>query len=79
MAQTHRRSSWFLPTVLSTTAGAVDVMPLAYHDPSIRKRSMSHVLVPPAETVEAIVTGPTSGFACCAALALLRHRSGRGF
>src|SRR6266481_449437 len=27
---------------------ALDGMPLAYHDPSIRKRSMSHVLVPPA-------------------------------
>jgi uncharacterized membrane protein YoaK (UPF0700 family) len=27
MAQTHRRSSWFLPTVLSTTGrGAVDVI-----------------------------------------------------
>src|SRR6266516_6487055 len=26
MAQTHRRSSWLLPTVLSTTAGAVDVI-----------------------------------------------------
>jgi suppressor of ftsI len=37
---------------------ALDGMPLAYHDPSIRKRSMSHVLVPPAGRVEAIVTGP---------------------
>src|SRR6476660_4351052 len=35
---------------------ALDGMPLAYHDPSIRKRSMSHVLVPPAGRVEAIVT-----------------------
>ncbi len=26
MAQTHRRSSWLLLTVLSTTAGAVDVI-----------------------------------------------------
>src|SRR6266700_6197367 len=26
MAQTHRRSSWLLPAVLSTTAGAVDVI-----------------------------------------------------
>src|SRR5260370_32592288 len=33
-------------------------MPLAYHDPSIRTRSMSHVLLPPAGRVEAIVTGP---------------------
>jgi len=37
---------------------AVDGMPLAYHDPSIRNRSMSHVLLPPAGRVEAIVTGP---------------------
>jgi FtsP/CotA-like multicopper oxidase with cupredoxin domain len=37
---------------------ALDGMPLAYHDPLIRKRSMSHVLVPPAGRVEAIVTGP---------------------
>ncbi len=37
---------------------ALDGMPLAYHDPSIRKRSMSHVLVPPAGRVEVIVTGP---------------------
>src|SRR6267143_6874976 len=37
---------------------ALDGMPLAYHDPSIRRRSMSHVLVPPAGRVEAIVTGP---------------------
>ena len=37
---------------------ALDGMPLAYHDPSVRKRSMSHVLVPPAARVEAIITGP---------------------
>ena len=37
---------------------ALDGMPLAYHDPSMRTRSMSHVLVPPAGRVEAIVTGP---------------------
>src|SRR6266436_5506752 len=37
---------------------ALDGMPFAYHDPSIRKRSMRHVLVPPAGRVEAIVTGP---------------------
>jgi suppressor of ftsI len=37
---------------------ALDGMPLAYHDPSIRKRSMSHVLVSPAGRVEAIVIGP---------------------
>ena len=39
---------------------ALDGMPLAYHDPSIRKRSMSHVLLPPAGRVEAIVTGPAA-------------------
>jgi len=37
---------------------ALDGMPLAYHDPSVRKRLMSHVLIPPAGRVEAIVTGP---------------------
>jgi FtsP/CotA-like multicopper oxidase with cupredoxin domain len=37
---------------------ALDGMPLAYHDPSIRKRSISHVLLPPAGRVEAIVTAP---------------------
>jgi suppressor of ftsI len=37
---------------------ALDGMPLAYHDPSIRTRSMNHVLLPPAGRVEAIVTGP---------------------
>jgi FtsP/CotA-like multicopper oxidase with cupredoxin domain len=37
---------------------ALDGIPLAYHDPAVRKRSMSHVLVPPAGRVEAIVTGP---------------------
>src|SRR5467141_38759 len=37
---------------------ALDGMPLAYHDRGIRKRTMRHVLVPPAGRVEAIVTGP---------------------
>jgi FtsP/CotA-like multicopper oxidase with cupredoxin domain len=37
---------------------ALDGMPFAYHAPAIRKRTMSHVLVPPAGRVEAIVTGP---------------------
>jgi FtsP/CotA-like multicopper oxidase with cupredoxin domain len=37
---------------------ALDGMPLAYHDPSTRTRSMSHILLPPAGRVEAIVTGP---------------------
>jgi suppressor of ftsI len=39
---------------------ALDGMPFAYHNPSVRKRSMSHVLLPPAGRVEAIVTGPPS-------------------
>jgi suppressor of ftsI len=39
---------------------ALDGMPLAYHDPAIRTRSMGHVLVPPAGRLEAIVTGPPS-------------------
>ncbi|MDQ1741519.1 MAG: hypothetical protein QOE53_3171 [Pseudonocardiales bacterium] len=39
---------------------ALDGMPLSYHDPSTRKRSMSHVLLPPAGRVEAIVTGPAA-------------------
>ncbi|MEY2544906.1 MAG: hypothetical protein QOG48_23, partial [Verrucomicrobiota bacterium] len=33
---------------------ALDGMPLAYHDPSIHWRSMTHVLLPPAGRVEAI-------------------------
>ncbi len=37
---------------------ALDGMPLAYHDRSIRTRSMNHVLLAPAGRVEAIVTGP---------------------
>jgi FtsP/CotA-like multicopper oxidase with cupredoxin domain len=37
---------------------ALDGMPLGFHDPSIRKRKMSHVLLPPAGRVEATVTGP---------------------
>ena len=37
---------------------ALDGMPLSFHDPSIRKRSMTHVLLPPAGRAEAIVTGP---------------------
>jgi suppressor of ftsI len=37
---------------------ALDGMPFAYHDPSVRQRSMNHVLLPPAGRVEAIVTGP---------------------
>ncbi len=37
---------------------ALDGMPLAYHDRSVRTRSMNHVLLPPAGRVEAIITGP---------------------
>jgi FtsP/CotA-like multicopper oxidase with cupredoxin domain len=37
---------------------ALDGMPLAYHGPAVSKRTMRHVLVPPAGRVEAIVTGP---------------------
>jgi FtsP/CotA-like multicopper oxidase with cupredoxin domain len=37
---------------------ALDGMPFAYHDPSVHSRSMTHVLLPPAGRVEAIVTGP---------------------
>jgi suppressor of ftsI len=37
---------------------ALDGMPLAYHDPAVRRRLMEHVLLPPAGRVEAIVTGP---------------------
>jgi FtsP/CotA-like multicopper oxidase with cupredoxin domain len=39
---------------------ALDGMPLAYHDPAVRARSMSHVLLPPAGRVEAIVIGPAA-------------------
>jgi FtsP/CotA-like multicopper oxidase with cupredoxin domain len=39
---------------------ALDGMPLGYHDPSIRTRSMKHVLLPPAGRVEAIITGPSA-------------------
>lgn len=39
---------------------ALDGMPLAYHAPAVPKRSMSHVLVPPAGRVEAIVIGPAA-------------------
>jgi suppressor of ftsI len=44
----------------SLEVAALDSMPFAHHDPSIRTRSMSHVLLPPAGRVEAIVTGPTA-------------------
>jgi FtsP/CotA-like multicopper oxidase with cupredoxin domain len=37
---------------------ALDGMPLAYHDPNHTTRLASHVLLPPAGRLEAIVTGP---------------------
>jgi suppressor of ftsI len=39
---------------------ALDGMPLAFHDPETRTRAMTHVLIPPAGRVEAIVTGPSA-------------------
>jgi FtsP/CotA-like multicopper oxidase with cupredoxin domain len=36
-------------------------MPLAYHDPTHPTRSVNHLLVSPADRLEAIVTGPSSG------------------
>jgi FtsP/CotA-like multicopper oxidase with cupredoxin domain len=38
---------------------ALDGMPLAFHDPSHPTRYVSHLLVPPAGRVEAIITGST--------------------
>jgi FtsP/CotA-like multicopper oxidase with cupredoxin domain len=40
---------------------ALDGMPLAFHNPAHRIEFASHVLVPPAGRVEAIVTGPRGG------------------
>ena len=40
---------------------ALDGMPLSFHDPKRRAELTSHVLVPPAGRVEAIVTGPRAG------------------
>ena len=40
---------------------ALDGMPLAFHNPAHRIEFASHVLVPPAGRVEAIVTGPRDG------------------
>jgi suppressor of ftsI len=37
---------------------ALDGMPFAYHDPNVRSRRLSHVLLAPAGRMEAIVTGP---------------------
>ena len=40
---------------------ALDGMPLAFHNPSHRIEFASHILVPPAGRVEAIVSGPKLG------------------
>jgi FtsP/CotA-like multicopper oxidase with cupredoxin domain len=40
---------------------ALDGMPLAFHNPAHRVEFASHILVPPAGRVEAIVTGPRQG------------------
>lgn len=40
---------------------ALDGMPLSFHDPNRHVEVMTHVLVPPAGRVEAIVTGPPRG------------------
>jgi FtsP/CotA-like multicopper oxidase with cupredoxin domain len=40
---------------------ALDGMPLAFHDPAHPTKFASHILVPPAGRVEAIVTGPKPG------------------
>jgi suppressor of ftsI len=40
---------------------ALDGMPLAYHDPKHTTRATDHLLLAPAERVEAIVTGPPVG------------------
>jgi suppressor of ftsI len=42
---------------------AMDGMPIALHDPTHRTRIASHVLLPPAGRLEAIVTGPAAGTA----------------
>src|SRR5208337_3027589 len=40
---------------------ALDGMPLAFHNPAHRREFASHILVPPAGRVEAIVVGPKLG------------------
>jgi suppressor of ftsI len=40
---------------------ALDGMPFAFHEPSIRTRRMTHVLLAPAGRMEAVVTGPSAG------------------
>ena len=43
------------------TVVALDGMPLPFHDPNRRTQTYSHVLLPPAGRVEAIVAGPKAG------------------
>jgi suppressor of ftsI len=40
---------------------ALDGMPLSYHNPRRRALKVTHILLPPAGRVEAIVTGPPEG------------------
>jgi suppressor of ftsI len=40
---------------------ALDGMPLSFHDPGRHVEAMTHVLLPPAGRLEAIVTGPPRG------------------
>jgi suppressor of ftsI len=40
---------------------ALDGVPLSYHDPRRRFRNVTHIFLPPAGRVEAIVTGPGAG------------------
>jgi len=40
---------------------ALDGMPFAFHEPNIRSRRLTHVLLAPAGRMEAIVTGPPAG------------------
>lgn len=40
---------------------ALDGMPFAFHDPSVRSRTFNHVLLAPAGRMEAVVTGPPPG------------------
>lgn len=40
---------------------ALDGMPFAFHEPNIRSRGLSHVLLAPGGRMEAIVTGPPAG------------------
>ncbi len=40
---------------------ALDGMPLAYHNPERSLEEATHVLLPPASRLEAIVTGPSAG------------------